>query len=43
MRVLLDTNVVLDLVLGVQALRPEVVAQLSDDATTIVISTVSPW
>jgi PIN domain nuclease of toxin-antitoxin system len=43
MRVLLDTNVVLDLVLGARALRREVIAQLRDDATTLVVSTVSPW
>jgi PIN domain nuclease of toxin-antitoxin system len=43
MRVLLDTDVVLDLVLGARALRQEIIAQLRDDATTLVVSTVSPW
>jgi PIN domain nuclease of toxin-antitoxin system len=43
MRVLLDTNVVLDLALGSDVLRRDVVAQLRDDATTLVMSTVVPW
>src|SRR5436190_1494035 len=43
MRVLLDTNVVLDLALGAEVLRRDVVDQLRDDATTLVVSTVSPW
>jgi PIN domain nuclease of toxin-antitoxin system len=43
MRVLLDTNVVLDLALGSDVLRRDVVEQLSDDATMLVVSTVAPW
>ncbi len=43
MRLLLDTTAVLDLALGSTMLRREVVAQLADDATTLVISTVSHW
>lgn len=43
MRILLDTNVVLDLALGTEKLRTDVVEQLRDDATTLVVSTVVPW
>lgn len=43
MRVLLDTNVVLDLSLDATTLRPEVVEQLSADSTGLVVSVISPW
>jgi PIN domain nuclease of toxin-antitoxin system len=43
MRLLLDTNVVLDLALGSDVLRRDVVERLGDGATTLVVSTVVPW
>lgn len=43
MRVLLDTNVVLDLSLGTEKLRQAVIDLLSDQATTLVVSAVAPW
>jgi PIN domain nuclease of toxin-antitoxin system len=42
-RVLLDTNVILRLALEPERLDGDVLALLTDDATSIVISTVSPW
>jgi PIN domain nuclease of toxin-antitoxin system len=42
-RVLLDANVVLALAENPDRLRPEVVDQLAADATTLVISAISPW
>lgn len=43
MRVLLDANVVLALAGDPDRLRPEVVRQLGEDSTTLVVSVVSPW
>ena len=43
MRILLDTNVLLNLSLDAQVLRDDVVQRLGADETTLVVSVISPW
>ncbi|MEJ3653963.1 type II toxin-antitoxin system VapC family toxin [Actinomycetes bacterium KLBMP 9759] len=43
MKVLLDTSVMLELSLDASRLRSEVVETLTADATTLIVSVISPW